>query len=145
MQPGKQFFKTGYLGDKPVHGNFQLAFPTGSGFLCKIFRIAFSLAALLWYDDGQTVFPAQPVAHVPYAVIAALIGIVLVVVYKIDRAENDMVMNVSLVYVSGKDVFILPLCYRVGKLLPDFMGFLIVHFPRLKGLYQVVGEIVSPV
>ena len=67
------------------------------------------------------------------------------VVYKIDRAENDMVMNVSLVYVGGKDVFILSLCYRVGKLLPDFMGFLIVHFPRLKGLYQVVGEIVSPV
>ena len=56
-----------------------------------------------------------------------------------------MVMNVSLVYMGGKDVFILSLCYRVGKLLPDFMGFLVVHFPRLKGLYQVVGEIVSPV
>ena len=51
------------------------------------------------------------------------------VVYKIDRAENDMVMNVSLVYVGGKDVFILPLCYRVGKLLSDFMGFLIIDFP----------------
>ena len=56
-----------------------------------------------------------------------------------------MVMNVSLVYMGGKDVFILSLCYRVGKLLPDFMGFLVVHFPRLKGLYQMVGEIVSPV
>ena len=67
------------------------------------------------------------------------------VVYKIDRAENDMVMNVSLVYVGGKDVFILSLCYRVGKLLPDFMGFLLVHLPRPKGLYQVVGEVVSPV
>ena len=67
------------------------------------------------------------------------------VVYEIDRAENDVVMNVSLVYMRSKDVFILSLCYRVGKLLPDFMGFLIVHFPRLKGLYQVVGKIVSPV
>ena len=36
----------------------------------------------------------------------------------------------------------LSLCYRVGKLFPDFVGFLIIHFPRLKGLYQMVGEIV---
>ena len=38
----------------------------------------------------------------------------------------------------------LSLCYRVGKLFPDFVGFLIIHFPRLKGLYQMVGEVVSP-
>ena len=67
------------------------------------------------------------------------------VVYKIDRAENNVVMNVSLVYMGGKDVFILSLCYSVGKLLPDFMGFLVIYFPRRKGLYQMVGEIVSPV
>ena len=36
----------------------------------------------------------------------------------------------------------LSLCYRVGKLLSDSMGFLIVYFSRLKGLYQMVGEIV---
>ena len=67
------------------------------------------------------------------------------VVYEIDRAENDVVMNVSLVYMRSKDVFILPLCYCVGKLFPDFMGFLVIHFPRRKGLYQMVGEVVSPV
>jgi hypothetical protein len=48
-----------------------------------------------------------------------------VVVYKVDRAKNDVVMDMPFVYVGGKDVFILPLCYRVGKLLSDFMGFLI--------------------
>ena len=37
----------------------------------------------------------------------------------------------------------LPLCYRVGKLPPDLMGFFVINFPRLKGLYQVVGEVVS--
>ena len=47
------------------------------------------------------------------------------VVYKVDRAKNDMVMDMPFIYVGGKDVFILPLCYRVGKLLSDFMGFLI--------------------
>lgn len=61
------------------------------------------------------------------------------VVYKVDRAKNDVVMDMSLVYVGGKDVFILPLCYRVCKLLSDFMGFLIIDFPRLKGLYQMKG------
>lgn len=49
------------------------------------------------------------------------------VVYEVDRAENNVVMNVSFVYVGGKDVFIFSLCYRVGKLFPDFMGFLVIH------------------
>ena len=52
-------------------------------------------------DHRQPVFPTQLVAHVPYAVVAALIGIVLMVVNKIDRAKNDMVMDMSLIYVGG--------------------------------------------
>ena len=35
--------------------------------------------------------------------------------------------------------------YRVGKLFSDFMGFLIIDFPRLKRLYQMVCEVVSSV
>ena len=65
------------------------------------------------------------------------------VVNKIDRTKNDMVMDMPFVYVGSQDVFMLSLCYRVGKLFSDFMGFLIIYFPRLKGLYQMVGEIVS--
>ena len=128
------------MGDKGIDGKFQFCF---GGFLFLIHRIILSLAAFLRHKDGQAVFPAQPVTHVAYAVIAALIGIVLVVVYEVDRAENNVVMNVSFVYVGGKDVFIFSLCYRVGKLFPDFMGFLVIHFPRLKGLYQMVGEVIS--
>ena len=105
--------------------------------------IIFSLAAFLRHDHRQAVFPAQPVADVAYAVIGALIGNVLVVVYKVDRAKNDMVMDMPLVNVRREDVFMLPLCYRVGKLPPDLMGFFVIDFPRLKGLYQVVGEVVS--
>ena len=33
----------------------------------------------------------------------------------------------------------LPFCYRVGKLLSDFVGGFVIHFPRLKGLYQMKG------
>ena len=79
------------------------------------------------------------VAHVPYAVIAPFVGIVFMVVYKVHRAKNDMVMDVSFVNVRREYILMLPLCYRVGKLLSDFMGFLIIDFPRLKGLYQMKG------
>ena len=48
-------------------------------------------------------------------------------------------MDMPLVNVRREYIFMLPLCYRVGKLPPDLMGFLIVHFPRRKGLYQVKG------
>ena len=84
-------------------------------------------------------FPAQLIAHVPYAVIAALIGIVLVVVYEIDRAENDVVMNMPLINVSSQNIFMLSFGYCVGKPPSDFMGSLIIDFSRLKGLYQMVG------
>ena len=37
--------------------------------------------------------PAQLVADVPYAVVAALVGNILAVVYKINGAENDVVRD----------------------------------------------------
>ena len=83
--------------------------------------------------------PAQLVAHIPYAVIAALIGIVLVVVNKIDRAKNDVIMDMPFVYMGSQNIFMLSFGYCVGKLPPDFMGFSVIDFPRLKGLYQMVG------
>ena len=124
------------MGDKGIDGKFQFCF---GGFLFLIHRIILSLAAFLRHKDGQAVFPAQPVADVAYSVIGALVGNILVVVYKVYRTKNDVVMDMPFIYVSGKDVFILPLCYRVGKLFSDFMGFLIIDFPRLKGLYQMKG------
>ena len=60
-------------------------------------------------------------------------------VYEVHRAENNVVMDMPLVNVRRHNIFMLPLCYRVGKLLSDFMGFLIIDFPRLKGLYQMKG------
>ena len=90
-------------------------------------------------DDGQAIFPTQLVAHVPYAVIAPFVGIIFAVVYEIYGAENNVIVDVSFVNVRREYIFMLPLCYRVGKLLSDFMGFLIIDFPRLKGLYQMKG------
>ena len=61
------------------------------------------------------------------------------VVYKIDRAENNVIMDVPFVNMRRQYILMLPLCYRVGKLFSDFMGGFVIHFPRLKGLYQMKG------
>ena len=63
--------------------------------------IIFPPAAFLRHNHRQAVFPAQPVTDVAYAVIAALVGIVLVVVYEIDRTENNVVMDMPLVYMGS--------------------------------------------
>lgn len=67
--------------------------------------------------------------------------------WKPTRIEMNMAQEWYLVGIRADDlnglcreyIFMLPLCYRVGKLPPDLMGFLIVHFSRSKGLYQVKG------
>lgn len=50
-----------------------------------------------------------------------------------------MIVDMPLVNMRREYILMLPLCYRVGKLLSDFMGFLIIYFPQLKGLYQMKG------
>ena len=42
-------------------------------------------------DDGQAVFFAQPVAGPAYLVIAALVGMVMLVIGEADRIENQVV------------------------------------------------------
>ena len=61
------------------------------------------------------------------------------VVNKIYRTKNDMVMDMPFVYVGSQHIFVLPLCYRVGKLPTYLMRLFIADFPRLKGLHEVVG------
>ena len=51
-------------------------------------------------------FFAQPVAGPAYLVIAALVGMVVLVVGEADRIENQVIMDVILVNVSGEDKFI---------------------------------------
>lgn len=42
-------------------------------------------------DDGQTVFSAQPVTGPAYLMVAALVGVVVLVVGEADRIEDQMV------------------------------------------------------
>ena len=64
-------------------------------------------------------------------------------IYEVYGAKNNVIVDMPLVNMRRQNVFVLTLCYRVGKLTPDFVGFLIFHFSRRKRLYQMVGEIIA--
>ena len=52
-------------------------------------------------------------------------------------------MQMDLVYVGSQHIGVFALQHFIGKLPPDLMGLLRRGFPRLKGLYQMVGQIVA--
>lgn len=52
-------------------------------------------------------------------------------------------MQMAFVYVGSQHIGVFALQHFVGKLPPDLMGLLRRGFPRLKGLYQVMGQIVA--
>ena len=88
-------------------------------------------------------FLAQPVAGAPDKGIALAVGNVLALVRHIHGAENDVIMQMALVNVGGNHIGVFALQHFIGKLPPDLMGLLRRGFPRFKGLYQVVGQIVA--
>ena len=88
-------------------------------------------------------FLTQPVAGAPDKGVALAVGNVLALVCHIHGAENDVVMQVALVNMGGNHIGVFALQHFIGKLPPDFMGLFRRGFPRFKGLYQVVGQIVA--
>ena len=90
LQPGKQIFQTGGHGDQPVDGGFQLCLVAGAVLCGLMLNVALALIPAR-DDDGQAVFFAQPVAGPAYLVIAALVGMVVLVVGEADRIEDQMV------------------------------------------------------
>ena len=90
LQPGKQIFQAGGHGDQPVDGGFQLCLVAGAVLCSLMLNVALALI-LAGNDDGQAVFFAQPVAGPAYLVIAAFVGMVVLVVCEADRIKNQMV------------------------------------------------------
>ena len=73
--------------------------------------------------------------------IAALVGMVVLVVGEADRIENQMVVNMPLINMGGKYKLVLTTQYFFCQLHPDLMGFLCGDFPGLKGLDQVAAQV----
>ena len=62
---------------------------------------------------------------------------------KIHITENAVIMAMLLVDVGSDDILILAAENFIGKLPPDLVGLCIADLTRLKGLYQMVSEIVA--
>ena len=107
-----------------------------------MFNVALALV-LSGDNDGQTVFFAKPVRSVADVVIASLIGMIVLVIRKADRIENQVVMNMIFVYMGGKYKLVLSAQDFFCKLHADFMGLLRRDLPRLKGLDQVTPQVRS--
>ena len=73
--------------------------------------------------------------------IAALVGMVVLVIRKADGIENQVVMNMIPVYVGGQDKFIPAAKDLPCQLHADLMGLLRRDLPRLKGLDQVAAQV----
>ena len=75
--------------------------------------------------------------------IAALVGMIVLVIRKADRIENQMVMNMIFVYMGSKYKFILAAQNFFCKLHTDLMGLFRRDLPRLKGLDQMAAQVCS--
>ena len=75
--------------------------------------------------------------------IAALVGMVVLMIRKADGIEYQVVMDVIPVYVSGQDELI-PAAQDIPcQFHADLMGLLRRDLPRLKGLDQVAAQVRS--
>ena len=75
--------------------------------------------------------------------IASLVGMIVLVIRKADRIENQVVMNMIFVYMGGKYKLVLSAQDFFCKLHAYFMGLFRRNLPRLKGLDQVSAQVRS--
>ena len=107
-----------------------------------MFDIALSFV-LSGDDNGQTVFLAKSVGGAADIVITPFVGMIVLVIRKADRIENQVVMNMIFVYVGGKYKLLLAAQDFFCKLHADLMGLFRRDLPRLKGLDQVAAQVRS--
>ena len=140
LEAAEQVLQVGAAGQEPVNGGTQLRLVAGA----VLFRLMLNVALALvpsGDDNGQAVFFADPVAGAADEVIAPLIGVIVLVVLKADRIENQVVMNVVFVYVGGEDKFIFAAQDLPRQLHADPVGFLRRDLPRFKRLDEMTAQV----
>ena len=90
LEAAEQVLQVGAAGQEPVNGGTQLCLVAGAVLFRLMLNVALALVSA-GDDDGQTVFFADPVTGVADEVIAPLIGVIVLVVLKADRIENQVV------------------------------------------------------
>lgn len=140
LEAAEQVLQVGAAKQEPVDGGTELRLVAGA----VLFRLVLDVALALvpaGDDDRQAVFFADPVAGAADKVIAPLIGVIVLVVLKADRIENQVIMDVIPVYVGGEDKFILAAQDLPRQLHADPVGFLRRDLPRFKRLDEVPAQV----
>ena len=140
LEAAEQVLQVRAAGQEPVNGGTQLRLVAGA----VLFRLMLDVALALvpaGDDDRQAVFFADPVTGAADEVIAPLIGVIVLVVLKADRIENQVVMNVVFVYVGGEDKFIFAAQDLPRQLHTDPVGLLWRDLPRFKRLDEVPAQV----
>ena len=140
VEAAEQILQVGAAGQEPVGGGAQLCFIAGAVLFCLVLNVALALVPA-GDDDRQAMLLADPVAGTADEVIAPLIGVIVLVVLKADRIENQVVMNVVFVYVGGEDKFIFAAQDLPRQFHADPVGFLRRDLPRLKRLDEVAAQV----
>ena len=140
LEAAEQVLQVGAAGQEPVDGGAQLRLVAGTVLFRLVLNVALSLVPA-GDDDGQAVFFADPVVGAADEVIAPLVGVIVLVILKADRIENQVIMDVIPVYVGSEDKFILAAQDLPRQLHADPVGFLRRHFPRLKRLDEVAAQV----
>lgn len=140
LEAAEQVLQVGAAGQEPVDGGTQLRLVAGAVLFRLVLNVALSLVPA-GDDDGQAVFFADPVTGAADEVIAPLIGVIVLVVLKADRIENQVVMNVVFVYVGGEDKFVFAAQDLPRQLHADPVGFLRRDLPRFKRLDEVPAQV----
>ena len=86
LEAAEQVLQGGAAGQEPVDGGFQRCLVAGA----VLFRLMLNIALALipaGDDDRQAVFSAQSITGPAYLVIAALVGMVVLMVGEADRIE----------------------------------------------------------
>ena len=124
--------------DKPVDGLLEFLLPARAAFGFGVLLVAHALV-LRGRDNRETVFLTEPVADLTHIIVNPLVALVCVVVHKVNRIENQMVMNMVFVNVSGQHILIFSSEDFICKLLADLVGKLRCDLSNFKGLDHMTG------
>ena len=140
LEAAEQILQIDTAGQQPVDGGAELRLVAGAALFRLMLNVALALV-LTGDNDGQAMLFADTVAGAADEVIAPLVGVIVLVVLKADRIENQVIMDVIPVYVGGEDKFILAAQDLPRQLHADPVGFLRRDLPRFKRLDEVPAQV----
>ena len=125
-----------------INGGFQLYLIAGA--ISNRLMLNVTLALLLpGNDDGQAMLLAEPVRGTANLIVAALVGVIVLVICEADGIPNHMIMDVPTVNMGSQDKLIFPAQNFLRQFQPDLMGLLRRYFSGSESLNQMTAQILA--